>query len=170
MQSRVISYASGHLGAGPKRRGRMPLVAALCLAVLPAGLVTVRHDSLQMDAVTGSRRVVSTWPMGITTGGTIQASALELRLNAMGVRWTRDWHSMSTYGYSMSGVRTSRGCGSAPPVYGGAWLSQYVAVATDQEVREFVGVMQSGSAEQQRSAISVASDVAFRPAAPAGSP
>lgn len=148
-----------------KRRMRLLLAGAICVPTLAAAvLLDFRHDSIEIDAITGSRRVRSSWPFGILTGGQVKASALEQRLNAMGATWTPDWRVLTVKSYSAVGLNVSRGCGLSPPIYSAfAAMPAFAQSATDEEVRELVDVLQNGSATEQHDALNEAIDIAFRP-------
>lgn len=166
MPRQTIQYASPDTTRPDwKRRLRLLLAGAIGVpALVAAVLLDFRHDSIEVDAITGSRRVCSEWPLGFTTGGAVRASALEQRLNAMGATWTPDWRVLNVKSYSAAGLNVGRGCGSSPPIYSAfAAMPAFAQSATDEEVRELVDVLQNGSATEQHDALNAAIDIAFRP-------
>lgn len=165
MPPHTIQYASPDTTRPNwKRRLRLLLAGAIGVpALVAAVLLEFRHDSIEVDAVTGSRRVRSSWPFGILTGGQVKASALEQRLNAMGATWTPDWRVLNVNSYSAVGLNVSRGCGLSPPIYSAlAAMPAFAQSATDEEVRELVEVLQNGSATEQHDALNEAIEIAFR--------
>ena len=141
---------------------RVLLALLLTAAVLSLPLVGVMETSIRVDAVTGSVERQTTWPLGITTGPRIDVSPLEQRLSAMGAAFTRDWRLLTRTDRNIFGGATRRGCASAPPIHSlGAALDLFLATATDDEVRELVRVMTTGTEAEQSAAIEAAADVAF---------
>lgn len=166
MSRQTIQYASRDLTRPNwKRRLRLLLAGAIGVPALAAAVfLEFRHDSIEIDAITGSRRVCSEWPLGFTTGGAVRASALEQRLNAMGVTWSRDWHVLNVYSYSAVGLNVRRGCGSSPPIFSAnAAMPLFAESASDEEVRDLIDALQKGSATEQNDALNAAIDIAFRP-------
>ena len=98
---------------------RIAVALGLVAALAALALVTVRSETIEMDAVSGSKRVRTEWPLGIRPAPRVQASALDLRLKAMGVQWAPDWCALTTKGYSAAGLQTYRGCSPAPGIYFG---------------------------------------------------
>jgi hypothetical protein len=135
-------------------------IAALAAAALVFAFITEAIDIRErMDAVTGSSEKTVIWPLGITFGPRLEASPLEVRLRKSGILWRRNWCFLHDTGYSALGTVTSRGCSTAPPIYGFRSITQeYVQTSTDAELRQFVLVMQTGTDAQQRAALQAAAD------------
>lgn len=149
-----IDYASS---ADTRPRPRLPVRllvgAALILVVLVlSATVPVRRVNIRVDSVTGSMEHRTTW-VGVALAPVVTPSPLEARLNKLGIPWTRDWRTISVIEYAAAGPPLSRGCGSAPYIYG-LDLSQplVMAAATDDEVRAFAHIMQTGTEDRQRAA------------------
>jgi hypothetical protein len=133
----------------------------VCLSIVLAALVGLGMKGCTtvqwMDAVTGSRSVRTIGPLGIPLGTRVEVSALEKRLKRMGVAWVADWRFLSEEQASLLGA--SRGCGNAPEIYPlTSEMKAFVEAATDQEIREFVRVMQAGTPAEQRAAVRAAEE------------
>ena len=154
MESKVVEYAP--LANG--RAGRLSLIEMAVLTVFGAALVLslpflrFRQTRTRVDAISGSMERQTTWPFGLTSEPVVIASPLELRLKKIGVQWSRDWQALSVTDYSILGNVLVRGCSQAPVIYGlRVVLPQFVATSNDDEIRNFVHVMQSGTeAERAR--------------------
>lgn len=129
------------------------------LALLASPFVGVLKDIQWVDAVTGSMRRQTVWPFGTSRGVVTQASPLELELCQRGIRWSADWRFLSEADRTLLGNATSRGCGVAPPIYQiRSVLGQFASASSNDELREFVRVMQSGSEDERRAAVDGAGD------------
>lgn len=138
----------------------LAMMSAIGFCLLP--FISVRRTQSRMDAITGSMEWQTTWPLGITAGPRIYPSPLENRMTKMGVTWTRDWRSLNTTHETLTGQPTYRGCGMAPRIYElHPMLDIIEKSSSDQEIRQFVDVMQHGTDEQQREAIDAAADRAL---------
>jgi hypothetical protein len=128
------------------------LVVSFCLTAVP-----VREDESRMDAVTGSMTSQTIWLGCLSAGPRPDVSPLEVHLSQRGIPWTPRWQSLHAVSSSSLGYVTSRGCASAPPIYSlRTVLKEFVAAASDDEIRAFVRVMESGTEEQQRAAVDAA--------------
>jgi len=124
----------------------------LVLSVVILEKVSERTVESSMDAVTGTMRWRTSWVFGITSRGKNDVSPLEARLKTRGIAWTPSWRSLSSA--HLSFLECSRACGTAPPIYQlQPVLKEFVAVSTDQELRQFVRVMQAGTEAEQRAAV-----------------
>ena len=145
--------------------GRIGLisVAILGLAVVACPFVGVREDTQWIDAVTGSTRRQTVWTFGITRGPSVGPSPLETRLRDKGIGWSADWRFVSETQRTLLGTAISRGCGIAPPIYQiRSMLGEFVSVSSDDDLWEFVRVMQSGGDEEQRAAVNAAVEQVLR--------
>jgi hypothetical protein len=150
----------------PRRRVSfqfLTIIAAISGALALARLITV-HKTWRMDAVTGSMQTQIVWPLGISLAPTFDPSPLELRLTKMGTQWNRNWSFLHDTQYTITGHGC--GCGTAPPIYQlRPAMQQFVDASTDAELRQFVAVMQSGTAAQQTAAIDSAAEKGLQAAA-----
>jgi hypothetical protein len=90
-------------------------------------------------------------------GTRVEVSPLEQRLRRMGVTWVADWRCLSDVHYSL--FDWSRGCGPAPAIYFlRSEMKAFVDASSDQEIREFVRVMQTGTEAEQRAAVEAAEE------------
>jgi hypothetical protein len=121
-----------------------------------------------MDAVSGSTRLQTVWPFGVTFGPRVEASSLDIKMRQLGIRWNPDWRFLYNTHKTILGTATLHECGSAPPIYQMTpVLTEFVRTASDQEIRKFVQTMESGSDAEQNEAIEAAGDRALRPIASA---
>src|SRR5689334_6451789 len=118
MQPVSIDYAVP--SSQPRRWVRWAAYLAVVVAIgavfVLLTCVTVGTWELRIDAVTGTTRTRTTWPLGITTGRAVDVSPLEVQLKARGVAWRPDWRFMSDNGKTILGVTTYDTCSSAPPI------------------------------------------------------
>jgi hypothetical protein len=132
------------------------------LALLASPFIPVRQTRTRIDAVTGTVETQTTWLCGVTFGPTVDSSPLELRLRTSNIPWTRDWRVLGHAHRTVYGNATMRGCGSAPPIIQiRSVLGQFANAATDDQLREFVRVMQSGAEPARTAAINAAGEVAM---------
>jgi hypothetical protein len=160
MTSQSLNYA---LSKKPRSYRRFAWrVLAIALALLFGMLaltVTVRQDEGRIDAVTGTMTKKSVWPFDITTAPQTNVSPLEARLKSIGMTWTPSWRLIYNTHHNVFGGVTCRACGSAPPIYQlQPVLKDFVAASTDQELREFVRVMQSGTEAERNAAVEAAAE------------
>jgi len=151
----ILDQESPDRPRGPARRFRWSLVeivAVVGVLLLPS--VSVKQIETTIDPVTGSVRWKTIWLFGISSEPQIQESPLETRLNASGIAWSRSWQFLHKTRRNVFGGATSFGCGSAPPIdHLRPILGEVAAALTDEELREFVDVMQSGTDAEQNAAI-----------------
>jgi len=139
------------------RRRVVGFAAVLLLVVILTPFPDVKFVSEQIDPVTGSMSIQTTWAMGLHTSAGTQVSPLEKRLTQSHIAWTPAWQMLGRRHYNLFGNVTTRECGSAPPIYHmRPLMDEFVARATDEELRAFVNVMQSGTTSEQSAAISAA--------------
>ena len=82
-------------------------------------------------------------------------SPLAIRASQMGLGVRSDWRLVSDFEWSLLG--TSRGCDLMPPVFRKqTWMEPYVRKASDQEVRAFLQIMQTGTDAQHAAAVDAA--------------
>jgi hypothetical protein len=161
MSSTPLDYLSPRT---PRSRRRWPwrimsVGAAVLLLAIAAPLVTIRQVESRMDTVTGSITWKSVWPFGITSGPCIDVSPLEMRLKTSGITWTASWQFLDNTNRNVFGGATVRECGSAPAIYQlRPVLKEFAAVSTDAELREFVRIMQTGTAAQKKAAVEAAAE------------
>jgi hypothetical protein len=104
----------------------------------------------------------TTWPLGITAGPRVDASPLELRLINMGVQWKRKWTFLHNTHRNLFGDASMFECGFAPPIYQlRPMLGDFVAISTDEEIRQFVQIMQTGADDDTSSAVLAATEQVF---------
>jgi hypothetical protein len=158
-----MNYADPSLTA-PRRRWPFRLaVAAVALLLLLGGLsfVPVRRVVNDIDAVAGSTREQTSW-LGVRGVAIVSTSPLETRLKSAKIDYRPDWHTLSDYEYSVLGFRNSRGHGTAPPVHAiYRWLDRWVATATEDELRNYVRIMQTGTETEQRAVVQAMIDRIF---------
>ena len=160
-----LNYASSD--SVPTRRQWPPIaigivVAILCL-LLGARIVTVRKVEHRMDSVTGSIASQTYGPFGIESGPPrVHVSLLEQRLKESGISWVPSWHQLSSTHYNVFDRPARFGCGRAPPILHLRDVeAAFAGPSTDDELREFVRVMESGNDAQQKAAVDAAVEKAL---------
>lgn len=127
-------------------------VGAGFLAVI---CIPLRSSTYRMDAVTGSTQSQTTWLSFIKFQPRIGPTALETRLNKIGFSWKRDWRFLSEVDGSL--LSSSHACAKAPPIYEMTpIMNDFVANSSDNQVREFARIMQSGTEVEQNAAVAAA--------------
>jgi hypothetical protein len=165
MTTRQIDYARPERAGRSRRRwviGSL-LVAALGLGLFVPVTQPVRQVRSRIDAVTGSMEWMTTGPGGVTSGPVVQPSGLEKRLLKMGLSWKRDWRFLHNVRRTMTGRAVGYECGLAPPIMEiQVVLTAFAGAATDEEIREFVRVMRTGTEAEQRAAVEAAGEKGLR--------
>jgi hypothetical protein len=135
----------------------MSVVAGVVLLILAVPTVPIRQVESRMDAVTGSMTWRTVWLFGVTSGPRVDVSPLETRLKTSGITWTPSWQFLHNTHRTVFGNATCYECGSAPPIYQlHPVLKEFAAASTDDELREFVRVMQTGTDAAQKAAVDAA--------------
>jgi hypothetical protein len=95
--------------------------------------------------------------MGITRGWSVSESPLAAALRKRGIVWTPRWRLVTVTGGHLVGPAFWVGDGERPVVcdLSGA-MQAFADLSTDDELREFVRVMQTGTREEQGEAVSAA--------------
>jgi hypothetical protein len=134
------------------------LFAILTCAVFST-MIEVQSHAIWIDPVTGSVKIQKDW-LGFGWPPVIQVSSIE--------RWVIDhegvhrprWKFLTRATFSITGKFLAVGCStSAPEIYrlhDSDLNSGYVRTASDTEIAEFVRIMRTGTASEQKQAVSVA--------------
>lgn len=143
----------------------LAIVVAIGIAAYLTRFITF-HQISRIDSVTGSVQRQTIWPLGISFAPRPDPSALDVRLTKMGVYWNPNWCFVSDVRYGIFGC-CGRGCGRAPAIYQlRPAMKEFVDASTDNELRAFVSVMQSGTDAQRSAAIEAAVDKALKQIGP----
>lgn len=138
-------------------------VALLIHLFFAAASITVREERERVDAVTGSQERETIWMFGWTAGPQIEKSPLERRLLEADIPWRPEWRFTHGTHRALLGNATCYSRGSVPPIY---WLSNcqepFVEASTDDEIRQFIHTMQSGSEQERHVAVAKANEKATR--------
>lgn len=156
--------------------GRRPWWTGLawaCFAVSPVMVILlaislpVREVEDRMDAVTGSSIRRTTWLFGLATTTAATPSPLEERLKAKRVNWRPDWVFLHRSPRNIFNRPLRRACGYTPPIYHlQRGLDEFVDRSTDEELVEFILIMQTGSEQEQRVAVKAAFETTLADALP----
>lgn len=137
-------------------------VGLLLLLGMASLVVSVHEIESRMDAVTGTMTRDRRSFFGLSRGFRRDVSPLEMELTRRGIAWTPDWWTLHVTDRNLFGGAMQYACGSAPEIYSvQRFLGPYAAAATDDELREFVRVMQSGTEAERQSAASAAENKAM---------
>jgi hypothetical protein len=132
-----------------------------CLGIYLSG--PTRTSTLRIDAVSGSTQQLTGAFFGSAVSEVVTPSPLEVRLCEAGIAWTPDWRVLGQSERNSFGVLVSRGCGIAPEIHQIVpVLEGYARVANEDELRQFVNVLQTGSDDQQRAAVKHAGEIGLR--------
>ncbi|MCE9589761.1 MAG: hypothetical protein K8S99_04485 [Planctomycetes bacterium] len=126
-------------------------------------LLNVGQAVMRIDPVTGSMQRETIWLFGITSGPKVEVSPLETHLPKIGVRRTPRWQYLSSTKFDLFRRRNARACAMAPPIYYlREMLDDFIAASSDDELRTFVHVMETGTATEQKAAVDAASEKALQ--------
>lgn len=166
-----LEYRQPSTPAGPPiRRLHKALFAIAAVCVLVAWLLPaspyVRQDLGWIDAISGSKKMQTEWRFGLRTTPVITESPLARRYRKLGLKWTFDWRNVKGTYIDSFGRSVGHSHGSAPEIYSlaahpelqRAWL----AVSSDDEVRELFRIMTTGTVNEQRIAIEAVAEKALR--------
>lgn len=139
------------------------IIGGLLLFALLLPPLTTRQVESSIDPVTGSMRWKTVWLLGITSGTRVNVSPLETRLKRSGIAWARSWHFLHNTRRNLFGRAAGYDCGSAPAIYDiQPILGEFAAASSDDELREFVRVMESGTELEQNAAVEAAGEKGLR--------
>ena len=156
MKARPLDYLAPDAPTSrPRWSWRTSAIALGLLAIILASpAIPVKKVEVRVDAVTGSMRRRTVWFFLFSTDSGSIVSGIEKRLVADGVGWTPDWQVLLQSRHNIYGDFTGTTSGKAPAMYfGQPVLDGFAAAATDAELREFVRIMQSGSATEKQAAM-----------------
>jgi hypothetical protein len=137
--------------------------ALVLVGVLLLPEPTVRQVESSVDAVTGTMTWKTVWMFGITSPPRIDVSPLERRLVKAGIPWTPQRAFLHNTHLDVFGRPRAWECGWAPPIHSiRVILEEFAAASTDDELREFVHTMESGTEAEQKAAVDAAGEKALR--------
>jgi hypothetical protein len=129
-------------------------IAALLVATT---FIPCRHN-VWIDPVTGSIKRETQW-FGQTTHTVIEPSAIERWISEHNDPHSNHWKFLHATYSSMWGNPVGCGCGIAPAIYSlsnSNLCDEFVHNSTDQEINNFVRVMQAGTEDEKQKAVDAA--------------
>lgn len=140
-----------------RRRGYI-IATAVLIAVFVFASLFERWTEGWCDAISGSRKWQTTWPLGITTGTRTEPSGFERRLREIGYQWKPEWRSVHFAATSLLGGRRIE-CSTAPPILEiTPVLDSYAKSASPDELRQFADVLRLGNEQEQKAAVEAAGE------------
>lgn len=141
------------------------LIVTLLLTIA-AESITYRIDSTYVDTVTGSMSSRTTWLHGLYSNSQTTVSPLETRLRTSGIPWAPQWRLLSEHYVTL--LTRARACNTDAHHIHGNFLPNFVAASSDDELHEFIRIMESGTNAEQRAAVEAAMEKAlnYLPAPP----
>ncbi len=140
----------------------------LAVVVLAAFLLiptNVRQDLGWIDSISGSQKSQTVWRFGAASTPIVSESLLAARYRKLGLKWEPDWKNVKGTYIDVFGRHVGSGHGSAPEIYSFALspdLQQsYLAPSSDDDVREFLRVLSSGTEEEKKAAVEAACNKAL---------
>ena len=130
----------------------------LRLGLVIATSYTAGLDVVSIDPVTGSIQKETQW-FGHTTEAVIKTSAIEKWINSQGNPHSHDWKRLHATRKSLLGQTVGADAANAPPIYplrAGSLDDLFVINSTEQEISNFVGVMQAGTEDEKQQAVQAA--------------
>jgi hypothetical protein len=116
----------------------------------------VSSVATRIDPVTGSMIRKTVWFGSIVASESVELSPLAERASALGIKLEPRWKGLNTTQYSALGL-VAIGCSRAPSIYPlHPMLKEFVSAASDDEIRDFVQIMESGNEQQQRATVNAA--------------
>jgi hypothetical protein len=113
----------------------------------------------RIDPVTGSIKESCVWVMGLWASERIETSPLEQRLKQAGIPWAAKWEFNHANQVNILGDVLVWECATGQPIYHIRHsLGGFAATATDEQLREFVSVMESGTRAEQQAAVEAVFD------------
>jgi hypothetical protein len=146
----------------PARRSFYKWEAAIIVAFVAAILLIATtycmagRDAVWIDPVTGSIKEETQW-FGQTTDAVIKTSAIEKWINAHGDSHSNGWIFLNASRMTLFGHVNE--CGRAPAIYplrAGSLDDLFVINSTEQEISDFVHVMQAGTEDEKQQAVQAA--------------
>ena len=138
---------------------RWYILGGLLLAMLVPTRADVRTNHDWVDAISGSRKQQKTWSFGYASPAVVTESPLAKRYRELGLRWEPEWRGLCARHFSLFGTYVGVSCGRAPPMHGMSFpgvQEWYLQTASDDEVRELFRVMNTGSEEEHKAAVTAA--------------
>lgn len=134
----------------------MALLAVIAVACFVFH-VGVRCETLYIDPVTGSTRVVISWGVPLVKRSTERTTAIHDWLVRREGKYTPRWEFVSQTGRSMDGQIIFRGIGDVSVKHlHGQYANVFVKCSSDAEVAWFVQVMREGEHANQREMVVIA--------------
>ncbi len=123
----------------------------------------MQQERSWIDAVSGSMKRETVSAFGRSSGEIVKPSPLEQRLSQDGISWTPDWRFLHNVRRTAFGRAAGYECGSAPPIYQiRPLLAAFARASSNEQLRDFVKVMQSGSEIEQKTAVDAAGEVGLQ--------
>jgi hypothetical protein len=145
---------------------RLVIVVAVLLAGVGAlSWLTIHQDRGWIDAISGSRKNQTTWRFGVSSSPAVAESLLAVKYRQLGLSWQPEWVNVrgaftDIFGRSLGSSHDWPAPEIYPLVHPGLQQS-YLAVASDDDVREFFRVMSGGSEAEKGVAVQAACDKAL---------
>ena len=122
-------------------------------------MAPVRDEWAWVDARSGSIKRQTEWLFGIKTEEVIQPSSLELWVREHGRSHEHQWRTLAITSKTLFGHPVVFACGMAPPIYQlRPLMGDFVAMATDEELEQFVQVLDDDAENEQEEAVRLASE------------
>ena len=125
------------------------IVGALIIPGFP-----VHQSESRIDRVTGSiMKLTSDW-FGLNEKLFVDISPLEVWMIENDETFSPDWQPLSLSRRNFYGGGVMAGSNTPPPIYRlRPAFDDFIAISTDEEIIEFVRIMESGIEEEQRKAV-----------------
>lgn len=126
--------------------------------------MTVKREMIWVDAMTASVKYQTRWVWGYDTPQRIEQSQLELWARKNNQFNGYDWQYIAGTLQTLLGSPTGRACGHAPEIYSlhGFSINLFVKNATQEELNEFMKIMNTGTVSEKKDAVTKAFDIVFR--------
>jgi hypothetical protein len=136
-------------------------LAATMFAVAIASIALPLKRQMQwVDAVSGSTKEQCIWRFGYNDPAVIQRTELADWIEAQEGTHTFDWRHVNGTWKTLWGTPRDFGHGPAPAIYSlqGPMMDSFVNRSSNDELREFVEIMRSGTKSEQYDAVFAAID------------
>jgi hypothetical protein len=133
------------------------LVLAAVIVLIAVTSYTAGRDVVWIDPVTGSIMEETQW-FGQTTESVVKTSAIEQWINTHDSH-SNNWKFLHAAHKTALGQTFGSSCANAPAIYplrAGSLDDLYILNSTDQEINDFIHVMQTGTEDEKLQAVQAA--------------
>jgi hypothetical protein len=157
----ILSYQPRQRWSRRRIAGIIIAIVLVAIIFIPLPNVTWKERMIRIDSVTGTMSTETCYFFSSISTRQVTPSPLERRLIQMNQPWTPNWTFLSHSGSDIFGSRWVA-CSLAPPILDlRPVLQPFADASTDDEIRAFIQVMQTGTETEQKAAVDAAATKAL---------